>query len=163
MIKKVAIILITTLALTVNVGASSDGELLLKKNEPSEVKDCFEKLNRATFALNQGLDRTIIKPIAKGYSYLPGPVKTGIKNVTNNVSYFVQIPNQFLQGKFVNGAKDTGRFLINTTVGLFGIFDPAAKIGLKSTAARPRSACHSQRARRSQPRGNQQNDRPRSP
>ena len=63
MIKKVAIILITTLALTVNVSASSDGELLLKKNEPSEVKDCFEGLNRATFKFNQVLDGVIFKPV----------------------------------------------------------------------------------------------------
>ena len=97
----------------------------------ANTKDCFEGVNRAVFSFNLGLDKVIFKPVAKGYSYLPGPVKTGIKNATNNVSYFVQIPNQFLQGKFKNGIKDTGRFLINTTVGLFGIFDPASKIGLK--------------------------------
>ena len=67
----------------------------------------------------------------KVISYLPSPIKTGVKNATNNVSYFIQIPNQFLQGKFKNGVKDTGRFLINTTVGILGIFDPASKIGLK--------------------------------
>ena len=104
-------------------------QLLLYAN----TKDCFEGVNRAVFSFNLGLDKVIFKPVAKGYSYLPGPVKTGIKNATNNVSYFVQIPNQFLQGKFSNGAKDTSRFLINTTVGLFGIFDPAAKIGLKKS------------------------------
>ena len=96
----------------------------------AKTKDCFESVNRAVFSFNIGLDKVIFKPVAKGYSYLPGPVKTGIKNATNNVSYFVQIPNQFLQGKFRNGVRDTGRFLINTTVGLFGIFDPASKIGL---------------------------------
>ena len=62
MIKKFGIILITTLALTLNVNASSDGELLLK-NKPSEVKDCFESVNRATFAFNQTLDGIIFKPI----------------------------------------------------------------------------------------------------
>ena len=66
----------------------------------ANTKDCFEGVNRAVFSFNLGLDKVIFKPIAKGYSYLPGPVKTGIKNATNNVSYFVQIPNQFLQGKF---------------------------------------------------------------
>ena len=100
---------------------------------PANTKDCFERVNRAVFSFNLGLDKVVFKPIAKGYSFLPGPVKKGIKNATNNVSYFVQIPNQFLQGKFINGTKDTGRFLINTTVGLFGIFDPAAKIGLKKS------------------------------
>ena len=52
-------------------------ELLLKKNEPSEVKDCFEKINRATFAFNQGLDKALIKPIAKRYRNLPPPVRKG--------------------------------------------------------------------------------------
>ena len=56
MIKKILIIIFTTYALTVNVIAGDDGELILKKNNPSEVKDCFENLNRATFAFNQGPD-----------------------------------------------------------------------------------------------------------
>ena len=64
MIKKFGIILITTLALTVNSFAGSDGELLIKKNEPSEIKDCFETLNRVTFAFNQVLDGVIFKPVA---------------------------------------------------------------------------------------------------
>ena len=80
MFKKIAIILITTLALTSNVQAGSDGELLLKKNEPSEVKECFEKLNRATFAFNQALDGIVFKPVAKAYRVLPSPVKTGVSN-----------------------------------------------------------------------------------
>ena len=53
MMKKFLIIVFTTLALTLNVNAGSDGDLILKKNEPSEVNDCFEKINRATFAFNQ--------------------------------------------------------------------------------------------------------------
>ncbi len=97
----------------------------------SNTKDCFEKVNRAVFTFNMGLDKVVFKPVAKGYSHLPGPIKKGVKNATNNVSYFVQIPNQFLQGKFKDGIKDTGRFLINTTLGILGIFDPASKIGLK--------------------------------
>ena len=96
----------------------------------AKTKDCFETVNRAVFSFNIGLDKVIFKPVAKGYSYLPSPIRTGVKNATNNVSYFVQIPNQFLQGKFKNGVKDTGRFLINTTVGILGFFDPASKIGL---------------------------------
>ena len=96
----------------------------------SKTKDCFENVNRAVFTFNMGLDKAVFKPIAVGYSYLPNPIKIGEKNATNNVSYLVQIPNQFLQGKFENGLKDTGRFIINTTVGIFGLFDPASKIGL---------------------------------
>ena len=97
----------------------------------SKTKDCFENVNRVVFTFNMGLDKVVFKPVAKGYSYLPTPIKKGVRNATNNVSYFVQIPNQFLQGKFSDGIKDTSRFLINTTVGLFGIFDPASKIGFK--------------------------------
>ena len=52
---------------TSNANAGSDGELILKKKSTSEVKDCFENLNRATFAFNQGLDKAILKPVAKGY------------------------------------------------------------------------------------------------
>ena len=67
MLKKFVIVVFTTFALTLNVSASSDGDLILKKNDPSEVKDCFEGLNRATFAFNQALDGIIFKPVAKVY------------------------------------------------------------------------------------------------
>lgn len=97
----------------------------------SKTEDCFEPVNRAIFSFNMGIDKIIFKPVAQGYSYLPTPIKSGVKNATNNVSYLIQIPNQFLQGKFSQGINDTGRFLINTTVGIFGLFDPASKIGLK--------------------------------
>ena len=97
----------------------------------SKPKDCFETVNRAFFSFNMGLDKVVFKPIAKGYSYLPNPVKKGVKNATNNVSYLVQIPNQFLQGKFKQGVNDTGRFLMNTTVGILGLFDPASKLGFE--------------------------------
>ena len=70
MIKKILVIIFTTLALTLNVNAGSDGDLILKKNEPTEVKDCFEKINRATFAFNQTLDGVIFKPVAS-YRKLP--------------------------------------------------------------------------------------------
>ena len=86
MIKKLILILITTLALTFNVNASSDGELLLKKNDPSEVKDCFEKINRVTFAFNQALDGIIFKPVASVYKKFPSPVKSGVSNSLDNLS-----------------------------------------------------------------------------
>ena len=54
--------------------------LLLKKNNPSEVKDCFEGLNRATFAFNQALDGIVFKPVASLYRKFPSPVKSGVSN-----------------------------------------------------------------------------------
>lgn len=129
MIKKLIVILITTFTLTFNAIASSDGELLLKKNEPSEVKDCFEGFNRASFALNQGLDKIIFKPIASVYRVLPSPVKTGVSNSLNNLSNVVTIPNNILQGEFSEASVNTGRFIINTTVGILGLIDVATYLG----------------------------------
>ena len=97
MIKKIVIILFTTFALTLNVSAGSDGELLLKKNNPAEVKDCFEKLNRATFAFNQALDGVIFQPVASLYRKLPSPAKTGVNNSLENLSHLATIPNNIIQ------------------------------------------------------------------
>ena len=129
MIKKITIVLITTLALTVNTHAGSDGELLIKKNDPSNVKDCFEGLNRATFAFNQTLDGVLFEPVAKAYRILPSPVRTGVGNSLNNLSNLVTIPNNILQGDFREAAINSGRFVINTTLGILGIFDVATQMG----------------------------------
>ena len=130
MIRKFVLILITTSALIVNSYAGSDGELLLKKNEPSEVKDCFESVNRATFAFNQALDGIIFKPVASVYKKIPSPLRTGVSNSLDNLSNLVTIPNNILQGDLKLAGINTGRFLINTTVGLLGIFDVAQAIGI---------------------------------
>ena len=130
MIKKFAIIVITTLALIVNAQAGADGELLLKKNEPSEVKECFEKLNRATFAFNQALDGIVFKPVANVYRILPSPVKTGVSNSLDNLSNLVTIPNNILQGEFVKAGDNTIRFVLNSTLGILGLVDVAQYLGL---------------------------------
>ncbi len=130
MFKKFIIILITTFTLTLNVSASSDGELLLKKNDPSEVKECWEGFNRASFAINQGLDKIIFKPVASVYRVLPTPVKSGVSNSLDNLSNVITIPNNILQGEFSKAGVNTGRFLINTTVGILGLIDVASYLGL---------------------------------
>ena len=129
MLKKFVIVVFTTFALTFNVSASSDGDLILKKNDPSEVKDCFEGLNRATFAFNQALDGIIFKPVAKVYRVLPSPVRSGVSNSLDNLSNLITIPNNILQGEFKEAGTNTGRFLINTTVGVLGFIDVAQHIG----------------------------------
>ena len=131
MIKKITITLITTIALMVNVNASSDGELLLKKNNPAEVKECWEGFNRASFALNQGLDKILFKPVASAYRVLPTPIKSGVSNSLDNLSNVVTIPNNILQGEFSKAGLNTGRFLINTTVGILGLIDVATLIGFE--------------------------------
>ena len=129
MIKKILVIIITTFTLVVNVNASSDGELVLKKNEPSEIKDCSESFNRASFALNQGLDKIIFKPVSSVYRVLPSPVKTGVSNSLNNLSNVVTIPNNILQGEFALAGVNTGRFIINSTIGILGLIDVATYLG----------------------------------
>ena len=104
--------------------------LFISSNAFSEVKDCFEKVNRATFAFNQSLDKVIFEPIAKGYRKLPSPVRKGTGNVLSNISNLVTIPNNILQGDVKTAGLNTARLTINTTVGIFGIFDVAKHMGL---------------------------------
>ena len=130
MIKKLIVILFTTFTLIANVSASSDGELILEKNNPSEVKECFENINRASFAFNQVLDGILFKPVASVYKKLPSPIKSGVSNSLDNLSNLVTIPNNLLQGDFALAGANTGRFLINTTVGVLGLVDVAQHLGM---------------------------------
>ena len=114
--------------LATNVSAGTDGENKLSKKNSGEVKDCFETLNRATFSLNQGLDKVIFKPVAKGYRKLPSPIRSGTSNALENISSLITIPNNILQGEFRKAGINTGRFAVNTTVGILGIFDVATKM-----------------------------------
>lgn len=94
-------------------------------------RDPIEKCNRQMFAFNDGLDRYVMKPVAKGYTKVtPAPVRTGVSNFFANLEMIYTIPNQFLQGKSHIGVQDTGRFVTNTTVGVIGIFDVAKRWGM---------------------------------
>ena len=126
--KKIIITLLISLMLATNVSADTDGENNLSKRNSGEVKDCFEGLNRATFSLNQGLDKVIFKPVAKGYRKLPSPIRSGTSNALENISSLITIPNNILQGEFRKAGVNTGRFVVNTTVGILGIFDVATKM-----------------------------------
>jgi phospholipid-binding lipoprotein MlaA len=129
MIKKIIITLLISITLMSNVIADTDGENNLSRDNPKKVKDCFEGLNRATFSLNQGLDKVIFKPVAKSYRKLPSSVRTGTSNALINLSSLITVPNNILQGEFKNAGINTGRFIINTTVGILGIIDVAEKMG----------------------------------
>ena len=127
---KIIITSLISLMLATNVSADTDGENNLSKRNSGEVevKDCFEGLNRATFSLNQGLDKVIFKPVAKGYRKLPSPIRSGTSNALENISSLITIPNNILQGEFRKAGINTGRFVVNTTVGILGIFDIATKM-----------------------------------
>ena len=126
---KKILITIISLMLATNVSADTDGENNLSKKNSGEVKDCFESVNRATFKFNQVLDGVIFEPVAKAYRILPSPVRNGTGNALDNLSTLVTIPNNILQGEFKKAGVNTGRFIVNTTVGVVGIFDVAEKIG----------------------------------
>ena len=130
MLKKIITTILAVLLITFNVNAASDGELILKKNQPAEVKDCFENLNRATFAFNQVLDGIIFEPVANVYKKLPSSVKSSVGNSLDNLSMLVTIPNNILQGDLKKAGVNTGRFIINTTIGVLGLIDVAQLIGL---------------------------------
>lgn len=95
-------------------------------------KDPIEGFNRAMFAFNEGLDTVLIKPVAKGYdAVLPTPVRTGVTNFFGNIADLFIGVNNLLQGKPDQAASDIGRVLINSTVGILGIFDVATEAGLE--------------------------------
>tara|TARA_X000000950_G_scaffold229131_1_gene276852 strand:- start:3048 stop:3797 length:750 start_codon:yes stop_codon:yes gene_type:complete len=93
--------------------------------------DCFEGVSRSIFKFNMAFDNTILEPIAKGYNKLPDPVKNGTSNFTSNIAMLLSVPNSLLQGNFKQVGHSTGSFLINSTVGIFGLLNPAEKMGLK--------------------------------
>ena len=113
--------------------AASDGEVEIssKENNNQAVKDCFESVNRGIFAFNQGLDKVIFKPLAKGYRKLPQPVRSGTSNALNNLESLVTIPNNVLQGQIKDASINSLRLIINSTLGIAGIFDVASYYGLK--------------------------------
>jgi len=129
MIRYLIITLFSAFLFTSNASAGSNGEIDLKNNQTKEVKDCFEPLNRATFSFNQGLDKAIIKPIAKGYRKLPDSVQSGTSNALKNLSNLITIPNNVLQGDIKSAFINTARLALNTTVGLLGTIDVANKVG----------------------------------
>ena len=125
-------VIILSLFIATSSMAGSDGQNELSKNTNGEVKDCFETVNRGIFAFNQAIDGLIFEPLAKGYLHLPSPIRTGTSNFVGNLSTLLTIPNNVLQGDLGIAGKNTLRFIVNSTVGIIGIFDPASAMGLNS-------------------------------
>lgn len=93
--------------------------------------DPYESINRDFYAFNMTLDRYFLRPVAQGYErFTPGLVRQGVDNFLTNIFYPRTAINSFLQGKIVHGGQDVARFIVNTTVGLLGIFDVATPIGI---------------------------------
>ena len=106
--------------------------LLIASTEIKASEECFERTSRAIFKFNMGFDNAILEPIAKGYNKLPEPIKNGTSNFTSNIATLLSIPNHLAQGNVKQAGDATASFLINSTVGIIGLANPAEKLGLKS-------------------------------
>jgi phospholipid-binding lipoprotein MlaA len=96
-----------------------------------DKRDPLESVNRSVYAFNDGLDKAVLRPAARGYkAVVPQPIQTGVSNFFANAKYPVTLVNNLLQGKFKAALSDTARFTLNTTFGLGGILDPATAAGL---------------------------------
>ena len=100
--------------------------------QTAEVYDPWEGYNRTMYSINDGFDRAIFKPVAKGYDFImPPPMSQGVTNFFSDIDDFRVIINDLLQFKFSQAAHDTGRFVLNSTVGVAGIFDVASYGGIE--------------------------------
>lgn len=106
--------------------------MLLYSSSSWATEECFEKVSRSIFKFNMALDNVIVGPLAKGYNKLPEPIKNGTSNFTSNIATLLSIPNHILQGNLRDAGDATASFLINTTVGVVGLGNPAGKLGLKA-------------------------------
>ena len=110
---------------------SASACVTLPPNAPRSPQDPFERWNRGVYGFNTVIDRGIVKPVARSYvRIVPQPIRTGIGNFFANLNMTTVLINDALQGKLHAAATDLGRFLLNTTVGVGGLLDPATQIGM---------------------------------
>jgi phospholipid-binding lipoprotein MlaA len=111
------------LALALLAGCATTG--------PRTPGDPLERVNRATYRFNSAVDRAVLKPVATGYrDHVPQVVRTGVDNFLDNLAYPTTIVNDLLQLKIKDTLADIGRFAVNSTLGLAGLFDPASAFGI---------------------------------
>lgn len=104
----------------------------IARAEYERINDPLEPLNRATHDFNMGIDRFVLKPIAEVYRFLiPSPIRNLITNFLDNLQAPLILANDLLQGEFERGGTTTARFIVNTTVGIGGLFDPATDLGME--------------------------------
>jgi phospholipid-binding lipoprotein MlaA len=118
-------------ALGIVLAAMVSGCVSLPANRPRDPHDPWESWNRGVYKVNDALDRAIAKPVARTYvRAVPSPVRTGVNNFFSNLRTTTVMINDALQGKFLAAANDLARFILNSTVGIGGLLDPATQAGL---------------------------------
>lgn len=117
-------VLLAAASLTVGCAGTSS------KSAPSEA-DPLESFNRVSYRFSDAIDRVILKPVAKGYEIIiPRPLRRGVTNASRNLRTPLDSINNLLQGKTDAAASDFARFLLNSTVGIAGLFDVATAMGM---------------------------------
>jgi phospholipid-binding lipoprotein MlaA len=113
-------------------GLLSTGCATLPSGKP-DPRDPWEGFNRTVFKFNDALDRSVAKPAAKAYvKVTPRFIRTGISNALSNLDNVTTVVNDVLQGKVRQAGRDSTRFLLNSTLGLAGLFDPATSAGFEN-------------------------------
>lgn len=115
-------LIVISLAVTLSACAGT-GEVL--NNDP------LERSNRFMFKINVELDNYILKPVARGYLYIPSPVRRSVRNFFDNLAAPVTLANDIFQLEGKRAGTTALRFGINSTIGIFGLFDPAKRLGLE--------------------------------
>ena len=129
--KKISLIIFLLALMSSFANSGTDGENALSKKKSETTKDCFEGVNRGIFAFNQLVDDSLFEPLAKAYRYIPSPIRSSTSNFIGNLSNLITVPNNLLQGDIKKAGTNTMRFAVNTTLGIFGLFDPAKSLGFK--------------------------------
>ena len=130
--KIISIALFSLMLQTANVAAGTTGSEEMKKNNQNiTANECFEGVSRVMFKFNHGLDNVVFEPVAKGYRALPVVIRTATSNVVSNLRSLLTLSNNILQGDLRGAGTTAGRFVINSTVGILGVFDPASSFGLE--------------------------------
>jgi len=127
-VKKIRPVLMTIIVLQLTLlGGCASQQVTLTDPE----RDPWEAYNRKIHSFNMGLDRVILRPVAKGYDIImPDAPQRGVRNFFKNLAYPVTFINLILQGKFEDSLTATGRFLMNSSVGVLGFFDVATKVDI---------------------------------
>jgi len=119
---------VSTPTVAVNEDIADETDEFLDEFEEEEDSDPFSKYNIAMTSFNDGFYTHIFDPIARGYNYImPQKARVSVKNFFHNITYPIRLINNILQGKFANATEETSRFIVNSTVGILGLFDPAKK------------------------------------
>ena len=124
----IKILVLLTLIFTTNCSVNNSNIV----DRTPEAEDPWENFNRGTFSFNQKFDKYLLAPLAKGYRFVfPSEIRTGVRNFLSNLGEPWSSINSALQGNFKNTGNTLARFVINSTLGILGIFDVATEIGFE--------------------------------